>query len=256
MSLHDAFFLGEIASGGQPVAGDAGTPAGLEGAGVDNSPGADLADLDWSDAFLFGSEDAGCTPPFTPPFTPAAPGLEAPDVGQFQPHGFAAAVPPGARPEHLGMAEFFLKNGAWRPPEPCSHCRRTRLQCFMLQTTPANPNPVNSCSSCVALFRQCSLAERSKRQPSHFETTSPVIGRLHGVSEEAPAGEPATSRTWDSRSSRRTQVLRDWFARNFEHPYPTDDDKASLCEQSGLSRTQVVNWFTNARRRHRLSARP
>ncbi|RDA90644.1 hypothetical protein CP533_6836 [Ophiocordyceps camponoti-saundersi (nom. inval.)] len=234
--------------------------------------------------------------------TPALPDLGSPPEAclSFQPNdfsgvnmtGFGGGGSGGGRPEYLGMAEFFLKNGAWRPVHPCTHCKRLRLQCFILQTTAANPNPAHSCTSCAALFRQCSLAERSKRQHSHFETATPVIGNLHGVSEEGEAtgwnhepvdagGEPpgdapgeapaagmpmaaaaaqaaaaaaASSKRSSSRSVRRTQVLRDWFARNLDHPYPTDEEKTALADESGLSRTQVINWFTNARRRSRQSA--
>jgi hypothetical protein len=74
-------------------------------------------------------------------------------------------------------------DGAYCPPQPCSYCRKHRLQCLIIRTTPANPNPVTSCSSCVALFRECSLARGEKRQPSRFETLSPVMGHLHGVTE-------------------------------------------------------------------------
>ncbi|KAJ6444105.1 homeobox and C2H2 transcription factor [Purpureocillium lavendulum] len=298
MSLHDAFFLGDIGSSAGPPLGDAtadepraepaSAPEGATAtAGLDHVGlhGAGVADLDWPDTFLFGTDDdaaSGTMPAFQPSlsaFDPVDP--IDPSLG-FQPSDFTSVLPPGpggvgGRPEHLGMAEFFLKNGAWRPPEPCTHCRRLRLQCFMLQTTAANPNPVHSCSSCVALFRQCSLAERSKRHPSYFETTSPVIGQLHGVNEEddpsswtqpvvsavgtaaeTPAMPIATtsSKRSSSRSVRKTQVLREWFSANIGHPYPTDDEKSALADQSGLSRTQVINWFTNARRRHRLSTQP
>lgn len=79
-------------------------------------------------------------------------------------------------------------DGSYRPPAPCSHCRRHRLQCLILRTTSANPNPITSCSSCVALFRECSLARGEKRQPSGFETMSPVLGHLHGVTEHPEDG--------------------------------------------------------------------
>lgn len=173
--------------------------------------------------------------------------------------------------------EFFIKNGAHRPPVPCNYCRRLRLQCLILQTTSANPNPVSSCSACVALYRDCSLAERGKREASAYETTLPVIGHLHGVNEE---GDGATTidgtRQWriernagplatrsssivsykrnSTRSVKKTRVLRNWFATHQEHPYPSEDEKSILAEQSGLSKTQVINWFANARRRHRLTA--
>ncbi|KAK9443041.1 hypothetical protein VB005_04104 [Metarhizium brunneum] len=254
------------------------------------------AELDWSESLLFGA-DMGSQDAISPQFSSAIPGFEPHDTSLAFPHptreydsaAFSLSLPiqepaPGLEPAlyQEAMEEFFAKNGAWRPPEPCNHCKRLRLQCFMLQTTDANPNPVNSCSSCVALFRNCSLAERSKRGHSLFETSRPVIGHLHGVNEEEnqlawdqishPGAGPSsglsgpsptagarltvTSKRSSSRSVRKTQILRDWFAVNIQHPYPTDDEKMTLAEQSGLSRTQVINWFTNARRRHRLSTQP
>lgn len=79
-------------------------------------------------------------------------------------------------------------DGAYRPPVPCTHCRRHRLQCLIIRTAPANPNPVTSCSSCVALFRECSLSRGEKRLPSRFETFSPVFGHLHGLPEQTEDG--------------------------------------------------------------------
>ncbi|KAH7245813.1 hypothetical protein BKA59DRAFT_476351 [Fusarium tricinctum] len=175
------------------------------------------------------------------------------------------------KPSMTTIDEFFIKNGAYRPPAPCANCRRTRLQCLILQTTVANPNPTKSCSSCVALFRECSLAGRKKREPSAFETSEPVIGRLHGVSEHNVLGVPATveegqpssqglsiaalsGKRTNTRSVRKTRVLRNWYISNLEHPYPTEEEKLNLSQQSGLSRSQVINWFANTRRRHRLSS--
>jgi hypothetical protein len=81
------------------------------------------------------------------------------------------------------VAEWL--DGAYRPPKPCDHCRRHRLQCLILRRTPDNPNPVPSCSSCVGLFRPCSFGRGEKRQASRFETLTPVMGHLHGLPEEA-----------------------------------------------------------------------
>ncbi|KAM0550597.1 hypothetical protein ACHAPJ_008855 [Fusarium lateritium] len=39
-----------------------------------------------------------------------------------------------------------------------------------------------------------------------------------------------------------------------DHPYPSEEEKTGLAQQSGLSRSQVINWFANTRRRHRLSS--
>lgn len=88
-----------------------------------------------------------------------------------------------APPANLANVSQWL-DGAYRPPAPCTHCRRHRLQCLIIRTTSANPNPITSCSSCVALFRECSLSKGQKRLPSCFETFSPVLGHLHGLPED------------------------------------------------------------------------
>ncbi|CAL5420196.1 unnamed protein product [Camellia sinensis] len=46
---------------------------------------------------------------------------------------------------------------------------------------------------------------------------------------------------------RAVNVLRAWLFEHFLHPYPTDTDKIMLAKQTGLSRSQVSNWFINAR---------
>ena len=51
-------------------------------------------------------------------------------------------------------------------------------------------------------------------------------------------------------------ILRKWFTANKDHPYPTDMDKETLQAQTGLSRTQIVNWLSNARRRMLLQPGP
>ncbi|KAL3350763.1 hypothetical protein AABB24_023274 [Solanum stoloniferum] len=42
-------------------------------------------------------------------------------------------------------------------------------------------------------------------------------------------------------------VLRAWLFEHFLHPYPKDSDKIMLARQTGLTRSQVSNWFINAR---------
>ncbi|TQD89427.1 hypothetical protein C1H46_025070 [Malus baccata] len=42
-------------------------------------------------------------------------------------------------------------------------------------------------------------------------------------------------------------VLRTWLFEHFLHPYPSDSEKLMLAQQTGLSRTQVSNWFINSR---------
>ncbi|KAJ8448847.1 hypothetical protein Cgig2_011468 [Carnegiea gigantea] len=46
---------------------------------------------------------------------------------------------------------------------------------------------------------------------------------------------------------RSVSVLRAWMFDNFLHPYPKDSEKHLLAIKSGLTRSQVSNWFINAR---------
>ncbi|KAL1963440.1 hypothetical protein VTN77DRAFT_8341 [Rasamsonia byssochlamydoides] len=170
-------------------------------------------------------------------------------------------------------------DGAYRPPVPCTYCRQRRLQCLIIRTTPVNPNPVTSCSSCAALFRECSLARGEKRQPSDFETVTPVYGHLHGVTErvEEMGSDPVHAVQEENRNSceavhggsqtaamndgpsdnsrpfsrKGARVLRNWFHQHQDFPYPTDEEKKALAQEAGLTKRQVSNWFANARRRQK-----
>lgn len=44
-----------------------------------------------------------------------------------------------------------------------------------------------------------------------------------------------------------TAILKDWFYKNFEHPYPSDKEKDRLAAQAGMTRLQVSNWLINQR---------
>ncbi|GIC84277.1 homeobox domain-containing protein [Aspergillus udagawae] len=159
-------------------------------------------------------------------------------------------------------------DGAYCPPQPCSYCRKHRLQCLILRTTPANPNPVTSCSSCVALFRECSLARGEKRQPSRFETLSPVMGHLHGVTEleedegdEAEASVPDYNCVDKQKESKQfvrrgVRILKEWFRDHHDFPYPSEDEKARLVLETGFSRKRMSTWFANARRRQKERFEP
>ncbi|ESO10742.1 hypothetical protein HELRODRAFT_72129 [Helobdella robusta] len=46
-------------------------------------------------------------------------------------------------------------------------------------------------------------------------------------------------------------LLRDWYAKN---QYPNPKEKRDLAKQTGLSSTQVSNWFKNRRQRDRTAA--
>jgi hypothetical protein len=49
---------------------------------------------------------------------------------------------------------------------------------------------------------------------------------------------------------RAVVVLKNWLYDHMENPYPTDKEKVQLSKDSGLSKRQIQNWFTNARKVH------
>ena len=50
-------------------------------------------------------------------------------------------------------------------------------------------------------------------------------------------------------SKEAVYVLRRWYFAHENHPYPNDQDREILQNQTGLNRTQIANWLANARRR-------
>ncbi|XP_031488666.1 homeobox protein BEL1 homolog [Nymphaea colorata] len=78
---------------------------------------------------------------------------------------------------------------------------------------------------------------------------------LEGGVQQRDAGslrinEPQQQQVWRPQRGlpeRAVAVLRAWLFEHFLHPYPTDTDKQTLAKQTGLTRSQVSNWFINAR---------
>ncbi|CAA0818375.1 Homeobox protein knotted-1-like 6 [Striga hermonthica] len=46
------------------------------------------------------------------------------------------------------------------------------------------------------------------------------------------------------------QALLEWWSVHYKWPYPTEADKMSLAETTGLDQKQINNWFINQRKRH------
>ncbi|XP_062545467.1 uncharacterized protein LOC134212010 isoform X2 [Armigeres subalbatus] len=45
------------------------------------------------------------------------------------------------------------------------------------------------------------------------------------------------------------RMLKDWLVRRRENPYPNRDEKKQLAYETGLTYTQICNWFANWRRK-------
>ncbi|KAI3465014.1 hypothetical protein Pfo_021677 [Paulownia fortunei] len=59
--------------------------------------------------------------------------------------------------------------------------------------------------------------------------------------------DPESWRPQRGLPERSVNILRAWLFEHFLHPYPSEADKHLLSRQTGLSKSQVSNWFINAR---------
>ncbi|KAJ5090233.1 Homeodomain [Penicillium argentinense] len=61
--------------------------------------------------------------------------------------------------------------------------------------------------------------------------------------------DPRTRRRRGNLPKPVTDILRAWFHEHLDHPYPSEEDKQMFMTRTGLSISQISNWFINARRR-------
>ncbi|CAA7410046.1 unnamed protein product [Spirodela intermedia] len=67
------------------------------------------------------------------------------------------------------------------------------------------------------------------------------------ASQQLRRNDQQTWRPQRGLPEKSVSVLRAWMFQNFLHPYPKDSEKHLLAIKSGLTRSQVSNWFINAR---------
>ncbi|UZJ54423.1 hypothetical protein CBS101457_003743 [Exobasidium rhododendri] len=85
---------------------------------------------------------------------------------------------------------------------------------------------------------------------SHSRLESNTSPRHHPYSTSGGAStSPNVPRRRGKLPKMVTDLLKSWLLDHASHPYPTEDEKRRLCDLTGLSISQVSNWFINARRR-------
>ena len=106
------------------------------------------------------------------------------------------------------------------------------------------------------------LADRRRVPPGAPESPSPgpplnccaIAGAVDKYRLRRKYPLPRT--IWDGEETsycfkeKSRQVLREWYNHN---PYPSPREKRELSEATGLTTTQVSNWFKNRRQRDRAS---
>ncbi|PON59929.1 Knotted like homeodomain transcription factor [Parasponia andersonii] len=105
-----------------------------------------------------------------------------------------------------------------------------------------------------AIMDQLQFSNKDNSHTNHGKEEVPIFRNSNrGVYSQRPihgSGFLEHQPVWRPQRGlpeRAVTVLRAWLFEHFLHPYPTDTDKLMLAKQTGLSRSQVSNWFINAR---------
>ncbi|KAK3511035.1 hypothetical protein QTP70_029213 [Hemibagrus guttatus] len=77
----------------------------------------------------------------------------------------------------------------------------------------------------------------------------------HGAASPSTGDDDETDK--DRRNNKKrgifpkvaTNIMRAWLFQHLTHPYPSEEQKKQLAQDTGLTILQVNNWFINARRR-------
>ncbi|PAA83500.1 hypothetical protein BOX15_Mlig022963g1 [Macrostomum lignano] len=117
-------------------------------------------------------------------------------------------------------------------------------------TAAARPMPAETGSMLAESF-EASLGSGSGAASQDDETGLDVDGEKRGGDS---GGEEAEARRRRQRKRGifpkcATNIMRAWLFQNLSHPYPSEEQKKQLSEDTGLTILQVNNWFINARRR-------
>ncbi|KAJ4989748.1 homeobox and c2h2 transcription [Stagonosporopsis vannaccii] len=175
--------------------------------------------------------------------------------------------------------EFNTDFSSWlpgyqKPANPCDYCRSKSLECFIYN---AKGDGTSGCSPCNNLFRPCSFSNPElmpyRTQRTALDTLDVVgendvhqwggltrrkqlrsKGHIGPIDDESGDLGPKKGAAAARFPRAAVKILKDWMVEHHDHPYPTEEEKEMLGQQTGLSSSQISNWMANTRRRQK--ARP
>lgn len=77
-------------------------------------------------------------------------------------------------------------------------------------------------------------------------TSRPIRNRKNSRKSWSQNGDKGVKRLFTPEIKR---LLKDWLVRRRENPYPSREEKKTLAQDTGLTYTQICNWFANWRRK-------
>lgn len=76
------------------------------------------------------------------------------------------------------------------------------------------------------------------------------------ISQHAITSSTPVTKSSGRFSKEVVRMLRSWLNAHKARPYPTNEEMEMLQQRTGLNKTQISNWFANARRRGKLQRAP
>lgn len=103
---------------------------------------------------------------------------------------------------------------------------------------------VGSFGPLIPTENERSLMERVRQELKH-ELKQGYRSRIEDIREEILRKRRAGKLPGDT-----TSVLKNWWQAHSKWPYPTEDEKTRLVQETGLQLKQINNWFINQRKRN------
>lgn len=151
--------------------------------------------------------------------------------------------------EFVTLQELKLRS------EICLEKVRTRVQDFIEQLrlclrlpakTSSDNVPINS-SGETATIHQSNLTHANLEQSS-ASSESESCAKFGKTSLRRVNMRPAIYKTTSFRlPNEAREILKEWMRAKPEDPYPTQEEKLVLAARTGLTPSQVNNWFVNFR---------
>jgi hypothetical protein len=102
------------------------------------------------------------------------------------------------------------------------------------------------------------IGHSGQSTPGEGQPTSTLGDGLQDIVDSTTSGAATTTtassitKSGGRFSKEVVRMLRNWLAAHKDRPYPTNEEMELLQQRTGLSKTQIANWFANARRRGKL----
>ncbi|GMT11241.1 hypothetical protein PFISCL1PPCAC_2538, partial [Pristionchus fissidentatus] len=105
--------------------------------------------------------------------------------------------------------------------------------------------------SSSSLYPPLSLSSSSPSCHHHYATPSHPTDPHSNLPPDSPSESDRSSANKKRGifPKTATNVMRNWLFKHLTHPYPSEEQKKQLANETGLTILQVNNWFINARRR-------